>query len=144
MKNLLFLLLSICWLTACEEMEGSKKDVVAKENTAEAALTTMQWIDQEKDLGKVNEGQVLEIDYRFKNTGNKPLVIKNVRPGCGCTLVETPKEPIAPGEEGVIKGSFNSQGRPGLNHKEIYVEANTENSPNHTLKFQVDVVKKPS
>lgn len=104
-------------------------------------FTTIQWIDSVKDYGKITEGQKLDVSFRFKNTGDKPLVISSVRPSCGCTAAEPPKEPIAPGAEGVITASFNSQGREGINKKDIYVEANTKGTQNHTIHFDVEVVK---
>src|SRR5258705_2342268 len=84
-----------------------------------ASFTTMQWIDSVKDYGKITEGQKLEVLFRFKNTGNKPLVIESVHPSCGCTVADPPKEPIAPGAEGEIKGSFDSNGKSGQQHKTI-------------------------
>src|SRR5438105_12182968 len=104
-------------------------------------FSTIQWIDSVKNYGKINEGQKLEVSFRFKNTGNKPLIIRSVRPSCGCTAAEPPKEPVAPGAEGAINASFNSQGREGINRKDIYVEANTKGIQNHVVHFDVEVVK---
>lgn len=108
-----------------------------------ASLTTVEWLDgQELNMGKITEGQDLEVAYKFKNTGNKPLVISNVSAQCGCTIPETPKEPILPGQTGVIKAKFNSAGKMGTNRKEVYVDANL--SPMRTvLVFNVEVLKKP-
>lgn len=35
-------------------------------------------------------------DFRFVNTGDKPLTIKNIITGCGCTSPNGPKKPINP------------------------------------------------
>ncbi|MES1225713.1 MAG: DUF1573 domain-containing protein [Bacteroidota bacterium] len=107
-----------------------------------ANFTTIQWIDSVKDYGKITEGQKLEVLYRFKNTGNKPLIIESVRPSCGCTVADPPKEPVAPGAEGEIKGSFDSNGKSGQQHKTIFVMANTKGVQNHELAFTVDIQKK--
>jgi Protein of unknown function (DUF1573) len=107
-----------------------------------AGFTTMQWIDSVKDYGKITEGQKLEVLFRFKNTGNKPLVIESVHPSCGCTVADPPKEPIAPGAEGEIKGSFDSNGKSGQQHKTIAVMANTKGTESHELTFTVEVLKK--
>ena len=72
---------------------------VPEEKKDTASFTTMQWIDSVKDYGKITEGQKLEVLFRFKNTGNKPLVIESVHPSCGCTVADPPKEPIARGWE---------------------------------------------
>uniref|UniRef100_UPI004047F98C DUF1573 domain-containing protein n=1 Tax=Flavobacterium sp. TaxID=239 RepID=UPI004047F98C len=45
--------------------------------------------------------------FEFTNTGNEPLLIKNVKSSCGCTVPEWPKEPIAPGAKSQIKVQYN-------------------------------------
>jgi hypothetical protein len=116
--------------------------VIPKEAFDSSQFTTIEWIDSTRDYGKISEGQKLDVSFRFKNTGDKPLIIRSVKPGCGCTAAEPPKEPIAPGAEGLIKASFNSEGRPGKNSKDIYVDANTKGAQNHTVHFDVEVVGK--
>jgi hypothetical protein len=107
-----------------------------------ASFTTIQWMDSVKNYGRINEGEKLEVAFKFKNTGDKPLVIYMIKPSCGCTLVEQPEKPIAPGETGEIKGAFNSEGKPGQQHKSIYVNANTKGTTSHNLEFTVEVIKK--
>jgi hypothetical protein len=105
-----------------------------------ANYTSLTWLDSTFiDMGKVKEGQVVEVSFRFKNTGNKPLVIADVTASCGCTVPEKPEQPFAPGEEGVIKAKFDSKGRPGENRKHISVDANTSPSRSHSLDFRVEV-----
>ncbi len=105
-----------------------------------ANYTTLTWLDSTYlDMGKVKEGQVVEVTYRFKNTGTRPLVILDVTASCGCTVPEKPEQPFAPGEEGVIKAKFDSKGRPGENRKHISVDANTNPSRSHSLDFRVEV-----
>lgn len=110
--------------------------------TDSSRFTTIQWVDSVKDFGKIQEGQKLEVSFRFRNTGNKPLVIEKVQPSCGCTVAEQPTEPVSPGNEGQIKASFNSEGRIGVNHKSLLVTANTKGGQNHSLQFVVEVEKK--
>lgn len=107
-----------------------------------ATLTTMQWMDSVLNQGSILEGTKMEVVFRFKNTGEKPLVIERADASCGCTVAEKPEEPIMPGQEGRIKGIFNSQGRVGANHKTIKIQANTKPSPNHVVEFNVTVVGK--
>lgn len=128
------------YLTCCSNAD-SKSTVNAANGLDSSKLTTVEWIEPSKNLGKITEGQVLQIHFRFKNTGENPLIIKSVRPSCGCTVADFPKEPIAPGKEGEITGSFDSKGRSDIQRKEIYVEANTKGSPNHTLHFELDIIK---
>ena len=102
-------------------------------------LTTIQWLDSVKQIGKVAEGEKLELTYRFVNTGEHPLIIENVVPTCGCTIAEKPAEPVAPGKQGTIKAVFDSHGRTGTQQKSLTVYANTEVMI-HPLVFNVEVV----
>ncbi len=104
--------------------------------------TTVQWLDSTKDFGKIEEGQKLQVSFRFKNTGDKPLVIAKVQPSCGCTVADESKEPIAPGAEGQVKAVFNSDGHEGINPKTLDVYSNTKGVPSTALKFVVEVEKK--
>jgi hypothetical protein len=104
--------------------------------------TTIQWLDSTKDFGKIEEGQKLEVAFRYRNTGDKPLVIDRVQPSCGCTVADQSKTPVAPGEVGIIKAVFNSEGHPGTNHKTLFVYSNTRGARNSALQFVVEVEKK--
>ncbi len=146
MKKVIIILLT-AGLFACQasdknqvkELTQAEKDIAAKDS---ANFTSIQWLDSTfQDLGKVKEGQVVEVSYRFKNAGTKNLVIANVSASCGCTVPEKPEKPIAPGEEGVIKAKFDSKGRPkGENRKDVFVIANT---PEHSsqLSFKVEITE---
>ena len=136
MRLIALLFSALVFMAACQNQAQEKLTV--DQNT----VTSIQWLDSSLDKGTITEGQKIEIAFRFKNTGNKPLVIRSVTPGCGCTDADFPKEPITPGGEGVIKATFNSEGRPGLNNKSISVFANTEGREQHTLTFAVNVAKK--
>lgn len=108
-----------------------------------ASMTTIEWIDPvTQDLGNITKGQVVEISWKFKNTGSKPLTIESVQAGCGCTTPEPPKEPIAPGAEGVIKAKFNSENFSGHVTKDVTVAANNSNRNNginNRLSFTADI-----
>ncbi len=103
--------------------------------------TTVQWIDSLVDFGTVKDGEKADINFRFKNTGNKPLIVQSVVPGCGCTVPEYTKEPVMPGGEGFIKAVFNSVGQPPTVHKSINVAMNTKGQQNFTLSFIGEVKK---
>ncbi len=109
-----------------------------------ANYTKIEWIDPiDQDLGRIAKGQMLEISWRFKNAGSRPLVINNVAAGCGCTVAEKPQEPIAPGKEGRISATFDSKSQHlGVNEKSLTVIANTQDKTAHYLTFKVDLTEK--
>ncbi len=126
----------------------AEKGVQVKEASAKDSSnsTTIQWLDSvTQDLGSIVKGQVVEISWRFKNTGTKSLTVANVHAGCGCTTPDPPKELIAPGAEGVIKAKFNSENFSGHVTKEVYVQANNTNRNNgadNKLSFTADIKDK--
>ncbi|HTE27301.1 DUF1573 domain-containing protein [Flavitalea sp.] len=143
MKKLFALLLLASAFTGCKDTpDKPAEDAIIAPGAN--ALTSIEWIEPKKDLGTINEGQKLQISFHLKNTGTAPLVLQSVVPGCGCTVADYPKEPIAPGKEADITASFDSKGREGQQHKEITVTANTKESSQHTLSFNVMVVKAKS
>jgi len=132
--------IAILAATACTSGTGDSNQKAAAADTSKV-LTTIQWLDSAKQIGKITEGEKVEITYRFVNTGNQPLVIQSVVPTCGCTVAEKPDQPIAPGKEGLIKAVFDSHGRAGSQHKTLTVYSNTETSF-HPLTFDVEVLAK--
>ena len=71
------------------------------------------------------EGVHATAEYQFKNTGNQPLLITGVNSSCGCLTPSWTKEPVMPGKTGVIKGTYNSSGRPGRFQKSMTVTSNS-------------------
>lgn len=63
------------------------------------------------------------------NTGDKPLVIQNIVPSCGCTTPDWTRTPIAPGEEGSITAVYDPTDRPGRFSKTLSVYSNSKPSP---------------
>jgi hypothetical protein len=57
-------------------------------------------------------------------------------------VAEKPLEPVPPGEEGIIKAKFSSEGRVGVNEKQVMVTTNTKGRTHHSLNFKVEVEKK--
>lgn len=150
MKNGLFILLISVLAISClnktdkEKFAEQPATAGAAANVDTTNFTTIQWIDSVKKLGKIVEGQNLQVIFRFKNTGDKPLIIQNVSPSCGCTVADYPKDPIPPGKEAEITGSFDSKGREGYQHKTINVVTNTKGNQRHVLSFEVDISKAKS
>ncbi len=130
-------------LVACQSADQQKISFEEREKMLKdsANFTTIEWLDSTFiDLGQVKKGQVVEVPFHFRNAGSKNLVIGKVQPGCGCTVADTPKEPFAPGKEGVIKASFDSKGQNEGEHlKTVIVTANTLPSNTHELHFKVNI-----
>jgi hypothetical protein len=87
---------------------------------------TIAFDTKEHDFGKINQGDKVTYDFKFKNTGEANLVISDARGSCGCTVPDYPKTVIKPGESSKIKVSFNSTGKHGENKKTVTLVCNTK------------------
>lgn len=91
-------------------------------------------------------------ELKFKNTGNEPLIITNAKGSCGCTVPDWPKEPIMPGQTGVIKIKYDTS-RSGSINKSVTITTNEVESKdgngqpvykNHTVAVKGNVKAAPS
>lgn len=133
------------------ELEGKKSTTAtvptpatpAPETKPEGPLPAMEFSTVEHDFGTINEGDVVEHTYSFKNTGAAPLIIQNAQGSCGCTVPDWSKEPIPVGGTGFVKAKFDSNGKTNAQNKTVTVTSNTW--PKQTvLRFKAMVLPKAS
>lgn len=109
-------------------------------NVDPARLPVMTFDSTSRSMGRIAEGVQVEKIYGFENTGKTDLVLTDVRASCGCTVAKGwPRMPVPPGGRGEITVAFNSEGRPGMQHKTITVVANTD-PPTSVLTLNGEVV----
>ena len=90
--------------------------------------TTIEFEDPEYDFGEISLGSSVEFSFKFKNTGESPLIIQSVKAACGCTVLKDwPKEAIMPGESAEIPIVFTAK-YPGGQKKYVSIIANTRPS----------------
>lgn len=80
------------------------------------------------DYGTIKQGSDGSFEFKYSNKGSAPLVLTEVRSSCGCTVAEWPREPLAPGKEGVIKVNYNTKIL-GNFSKPVTVYSNASNNP---------------
>ena len=128
LKNIFAIFGAIFFLYSCDVRNHDKvantsplnKQVEIKDPT------TVKVLDSVFNFGTIKEGEMVDCQFRFVNTGSKPLIITDTRAQCGCTVPERPNEPIKPGDTSVIKAKFNSSGKEGHTNKTITVISNAE------------------
>lgn len=112
-----------------EEQEILSTDIIDNPITADDEgadqLPFFEFVEEVKNFGQITQGEIVSTSFRFKNAGQSALIISSAQGSCGCTVPEWPKEPIQPGEEGVIKVTFDSNGKSGMQNKTITLVANT-------------------
>ena len=126
MKNKFLGFLVLLAIAACNNSGlNQSNNETSTEHTSADGAPVMKFDEDVYEFGKIKEGQSVAYDFKFTNTGKTPLIIKDAVATCGCTVPESPKEPIAPGASSMIKVVFNSAGKSGLQDKVVTITANT-------------------
>ncbi|MDB9882927.1 DUF1573 domain-containing protein [Bacteroidia bacterium] len=144
MKSVFYLALGLLFLVACQggpkENKGLDASVIETDNS-NVKEPKMTFNKSTHDFGTITESERVEHTFKFKNEGDADLIISSCTASCGCTIPNWPKEPIAPGESGVIKVEFNSAGKSDMVSKDITILSNT-NPVKTMLQIKVFVEKK--
>jgi hypothetical protein len=103
------------------------------------ALTTYE-------LGKIKGSTQNEVEFKFTNEGKSDLLIRYIRPTCGCTVVQagTQGVGIKAGQSSSIKATFNSGGYNGKVTKAIYVYTNDPKNSEVVLMLNAEVEQPPA
>ncbi len=94
------------------------------------------------DYGTIKQGADGGCEFKFKNTGKEPLIISNARGSCGCTVPQWPKDPIKPGETGILKVNYDTK-RVGPINKTVTITSNAKTS-NKTVRIAGTVEAVPT
>ena len=94
------------------------------ENYAEITFDTLRY-----NFGTFSKNEPLvRCSFPFTNTGTAPLIIHQAFASCGCTIPTYTKEPIKPGEKGVIDVTYDGTDKfPGHFQKTITIRSNAVN-----------------
>lgn len=98
----------------------------------------MSFFSSVHDFGDIWDVDTLPCEFGFVNTGDAPLIIEKVHPGCGCTTTTLEKMTYAPGEAGTIDAAFKPNATGSL-AKTITVLSNDAESPTTTLHLRANV-----
>ncbi len=131
-------------LTAPNTVQPADPAAAAQPAAQDAAVptgptTTMTFEETEFDFGTVNDGDKVAHTYKFKNTGNEPLILSNAKGSCGCTVPSWPREPIPPGATGEITVNFDSKNKAGKRNQKVTITANT-NPPQTFIYLKGEVI----
>ena len=139
MKRLLLGIISLSIFAACNSNGGSTTTTAAASGKA-----AIKFENDAFDFGKIKQGDKVTHEYKFVNEGKSPLIISDSYATCGCTKPEWPRTPIKPGDSGIIKVTFSSEGKSGLQDKMVTIVANTlpANTVVHLVGEVLDKTKK--
>lgn len=142
MKNILVKLLSVASLVlimGCNKSENTGSNSSQTSTSEDTKYSRILFEETVYDFGNIKQGEVVKHTFAFKNDGDEPLIISNASASCGCTVPEWPKDPVKPGDKGVITVQFNSTGKSGTQNKTVIITANTlPNTTTLILKGEVE------
>lgn len=102
------------------------------------AAKTIAWNETTHDFGKIKQNDPAGVTFTMKNSGAIPVVITAAKSSCGCTVAEFTKEPVKPGESGIVKATYNSA-RVGPFTKTVTVTIEGQDTPQVlTIKGEVE------
>lgn len=128
--------------TAQTDQDGANQDAATgDQDDANKDYPEINFHETDFDFGTISEGDVVQHEFTFTNTGKAPLKVLEARPSCGCTVPSWSKDEIAPGEKGSMMVKFNSRGKHGKQHKSVRLTTNTK-SGSEILRFSANVEKK--
>ncbi|MFW5916361.1 MAG: DUF1573 domain-containing protein [Bacteroidota bacterium] len=78
----------------------------------------------ELDTMYIDEVKTVNLEIEFENKGSEPLILSKVSGCCGTRIDNYPKEPVKPGEMGVIEISFRLIPRPHNINRTVTVLSN--------------------
>ena len=90
------------------------------------------------DAGTISQGVTVDAVFDLVNEGDAKLVVKAVRPTCGCTVADFDRE-IAPGATGTVKAKLDTKEFSGPISKSILVMTNDPQNPTVTLVIKADI-----
>jgi len=131
------LLVTSCKENAAEKVKEANVSEAANRDAQASKFAIMQFAEKEFDFGEIENGTPVEHVFKFKNTGDAPLVIVDAKASCGCTVPSYSKTPVAPGEEGELLVKFNGRGK-GTVSKTVTITANTK-AGKETLKIKATI-----
>ena len=93
-------------------------------------LDKIKFDTQAHDFGEISEsdGPVTH-EFQFVNITGDSLRITHVRASCGCTTPAWTREPIAPGDTGLVQAQYNPYNRPGPFNKTLSVNFDILDEP---------------
>jgi len=117
MKKAIFtigiLLLGFVFISSQDLMAQEMSQKVIKNDKLVKMKTTKQesvltWDKSKHVFGSIEHQKAVIAEFTFTNTGKVPIAVSKIGTTCGCTSPFYPKEPIKPGEKGIIKLRFDA------------------------------------
>jgi hypothetical protein len=92
------------------------------------------------EFGKVKPGEIKKHTFVIKNKGTDTLIIRKIRPSCGCTVARMENTKIPPGKSSKLEIEYNTLGATkGVNNKPVTIISTDRKNPSVNIGVSVVV-----
>ena len=119
------LALVCCCATSCKKRVG---------------MTTVAIVDSVRHYYPVLTGQVITLSYELENTGDQPLIIRDIQPSCGCIEPQLDSKMVLPGKKVRLLFKYESAKNIGYVQQVIRVHGNIKPNGIAKMLFDINVV----
>lgn len=129
-----FLSLGVILFGACGQPQNGQvsSDMIhfaatASEEKSEYVGPVLEFDSSTFNFGILAVGQTVKHTFQFLNAGKSDLLITDVHPTCGCTVLKDwSQEPIPPGGSGTISIEYKASAETGDVRKSIAIATNAD------------------
>lgn len=111
----MFLKIYLTYILTFKNMKKLIAGIALFGTFALASAQTITFDQTTFDYGTIKPNSDGTRYFTVTNTGDKPLVVSNVKASCGCTTPEFKTDPIMPGKSAKIKVGYNTAINGGFN-----------------------------
>jgi hypothetical protein len=129
----------LCCALAVGAASCAKGKKEAGPRATAVAAPRLEIVEKTHAFGEVTEGDKVTHVFTVRNVGVAPLLIDRVTTSCGCTAAVLSNREVAPGGEGHVEVTFNTERRTGDNRKTITLFSNDPSSPRVELEIRASV-----
>ena len=103
-------------------------------------MTTVSVADSVRHYYPILAGEVLNLSFLLENTGDQPLIIRDIQTSCGCIIPELDTRMLLPGKQIRLLFKYESAKNIGYVDHTIRIYGNIRPTGICKLKFDINVV----
>jgi hypothetical protein len=103
---------------------GRSSNQISEQVADSTHFAELTFVEDFFDAGTLHSGELVKHSFKFRNTGNIPLVVKDIIPSCGCTKVDVTSRILKPDEEAIVEVVFDTKGWFGSQYKSVTLRTN--------------------
>ncbi len=103
----------------------------------------LKYTKERAELGQIaiDSLEIFKLEIEFVNEGDEPLVVSSVRGCCGTRIKDYTRQPVMPGEKGIVQVEFRLAPRPHNVNRRVSIMSNDERGM-QVFRIQGEVVEK--